>query len=92
MMIPARTTPEDTARDVVLMPISRKLAARVPVHEPVPGRGMPTNSIRARKEPVRPARWVSLCPPDSPLRRHQLKKPPIYFLSFPHSRIFLAKK
>ena len=56
MMIPARTTPADTAMDVVLMPISRKLAARVPVHAPVPGRGMPTKSSRARNEPVRPAR------------------------------------
>ena len=92
MMIPARTTPAETASDVVLMPISRKLAASVPVHAPVPGSGIPTNSSRARKEPVRPARWVSLCPPDSPFCRHQVKKPPMYFLSLPHSRTLLAKK
>ena len=39
MMIPAMTTPRETAAKVVLTPISRKLAAMAPVHAPVPGRG-----------------------------------------------------
>ena len=52
MMIPAIMTPRETDRAVVLMPMSRKLAARVPVHAPVPGMGMPTNSISARNAPV----------------------------------------
>ena len=38
----ASTTPPITAMTLFLKPISRKLAARVPVHAPVPGNGMPT--------------------------------------------------
>ena len=55
MMIPAIMTPRETDNAVVLMPMSRKLAARVPVHAPVPGMGMPTNSISATNSPPRPA-------------------------------------
>ena len=50
MMIPAIMTPRETDSAVVLMPMSRKLAARVPVHAPVPGMGMPTNSISASRQ------------------------------------------
>ena len=44
MMMPAMATPSETASAVDLMPMSRKLAASVPVHAPVPGMGIPTNS------------------------------------------------
>ena len=37
MMMPAITTPEDTAIAVSLPPMCRKLAASVPVQAPVPG-------------------------------------------------------
>ena len=60
MMIPAIMTPRETDNAVVLMPMSRKLAARVPVHAPVPGMGMPTNSISATNSPPRPAFFISL--------------------------------
>ena len=47
IMIPASITPSITKRTLFLKSMFRKLAARVPVHAPVPGRGMPTNSSRA---------------------------------------------
>ena len=56
---PARMTPRDTATTVDLKPMFRKLAPRVPVHAPVPGSGMPTNSSMAMNRPLRPAVAVS---------------------------------
>ena len=69
MMTPAMITPSETAAAVDLIPILRKDAARVPVHAPVPGSGMPTNSISATNRPPRPARPVSFRPPASPFSR-----------------------
>jgi len=47
-MIPARSTPEITEIQVFFQSISRRLAARVPVQAPVPGKGIPTNKKRAK--------------------------------------------
>ena len=47
MMIPASTTPHITASVLFLKSISRRLAASVPVHAPVPGSGIPTNKNNA---------------------------------------------
>ena len=66
MMMPARITPRQTDRVVLLKPMFRKDAARVPVQAPVPGRGMPTNSISAANSPPRPVLATSLRPPFSP--------------------------
>lgn len=44
IIIPAITTPHITAITLFLNPRSRILAASVPVHAPVPGRGMPTKA------------------------------------------------
>ena len=49
MMMPASITPSMTAMILDLKSISKKLAASVPVHAPVPGSGIPTNSSRDRK-------------------------------------------
>ena len=54
MMHPASSTPPMQASTLFLKPISSREAARVPVHAPVPGRGIPTNSKRAQNKP-RPA-------------------------------------
>ena len=92
MMIPAMITPKETAKVVDLKPIFKKLAASVPVHAPVPGRGMPTNSISATNSPPRPAVLVSFRPPFSPFSKQKVKNLPIYFLSLPQSNTFRAKK
>ena len=49
IIIPASNTPPRTAITLFLKPISRKLAASVPVHAPVPGIGIPTNNKSAIK-------------------------------------------
>ena len=92
MMIAARSTPSMTAQTEDLKSMSRMLAARVPVHAPVPGMGMPTNSSRARKRPFLLAFCLSFSPAMCPFSRHQVKKGPMKRLSFPHSSTFLAKK
>ena len=43
IIIPANKTPRVTAEMLVLKSIFKKLAAKVPVQAPVPGRGTPTN-------------------------------------------------
>ena len=68
IMQPASRTPPMQARTLSLKSISSRLAARVPVHAPVPGRGMPTNSSRAIKRP-RPA--VAFSAPFQDLARKQ---------------------
>ena len=78
MMTPARRTPSMTATTVDLKSMSRILAARVPVHAPVPGRGIPTNNKSATKSPL-PAFSVSFLPPFSPFSRQNVKNLPIYF-------------
>ena len=52
-MTPARMTPRETAPVVDFQPMFKRLAARVPVQAPVPGRGMPTKSSRAMNRPLR---------------------------------------
>ena len=47
-MMLASTTPPMTAMTLFLKSMSKKLAAKVPVHAPVPGNGMPTNSNNAQ--------------------------------------------
>lgn len=73
-----------------LKSISSRLAARVPVQAPVPGRGIPTNSSSAQYSP-RPALAWSLRPAFSPFSRQKVKNFPIYLLSFPHTSTFRAK-
>ena len=51
MMMPASITPSMTAMILDLKSISKKLAASVPVHAPVPGSGIPTNSNSATNRP-----------------------------------------
>lgn len=92
IIIPAKITPKLTAQILVLKSKFKKLAARVPVQAPVPGRGMPTNTKSAKKIPLFPADSFSFFPPLSPFSKHQVKKLPITFLSFPHSNTFLAKR
>ena len=47
MIIPAKTTPAIAAVTLFLKSRFKILAARVPVHAPVPGRGIPTNKNNA---------------------------------------------
>ena len=61
MIMPARSTPASTAIVPFLMFIPKRLAARLPVHAPVPGIGMPTKSVRAIKSP-KPALFSSFSP------------------------------
>ena len=91
MIIPAIITPSITATTLFLKSISKKLAARVPVHAPVPGRGIPTKSIRAINNPLPAFAW-SFLPPFSPFSIQKVKNLPINFLSLPQSKTFLAKK
>lgn len=62
IIIPASNTPPRTAITLFLKPISRKLAASVPVHAPVPGIGIPTNNKSAIKRPF-PAFCFNFSPP-----------------------------
>ena len=48
IIIPATSTPASTEIVPFLMFIPRRLAARLPVQAPVPGKGMPTNRVIAR--------------------------------------------
>ena len=48
IIIPAKTTPAITAAVLFLKSKSKKLAASVPVHAPVPGSGIPTNKNKAK--------------------------------------------
>ena len=66
-------------------------AASVPVHAPVPGSGIPTNSRSAIYTPV-PDFAMSFCPPCSPFTRHHVKNLPMNLLSFPHSSTRLANQ
>ena len=54
MITPAMITPRETDRAVILGPKFKRLAANVPVQAPVPGTGMPTNSISATNVPPLP--------------------------------------
>ena len=47
IIIPASITPSAIAVILVLKSSFKKLAARVPVHAPVPGKGIPTNKSNA---------------------------------------------
>lgn len=60
---PARSTPNVIAVILVLKSRFRKLAANVPVHAPVPGRGIPTKSNSAKKIPLFPAVDFNFSPP-----------------------------
>ena len=91
MMHPASSTPPMQASTLFLKPMSKMLAASVPVQAPVPGSGMPTNSSSAQNRP-RPAFSWSFWPPLSPFCRHQVKNLPIYLLSQPQARTLRAKK
>ena len=92
IITPASSTPSVTAHILVLKSKFRKLAASVPVQAPVPGNGIPTNISRAKNIPLFPAVFFSFSPPFSPFSKHHVKNFPITFLSFPHSRTFLANK
>ena len=48
IITPARTTPQTIANTLFLKSKSSKLAAKVPVHAPVPGTGIPTNKNNAQ--------------------------------------------
>ena len=84
MMMPASSTPPMQASTLFLKSMSSRLAASVPVHAPVPGSGMPTNSSSAQYRP-RPALACSFRPAFSPFSRQKVKKRPISFLSLPYS-------
>ena len=92
IITPANNTPRVTANILVLKSSFKKLAANVPVHAPVPGKGIPTNISNAQNIPRFPADFFSYSPPFSPFSKHHVKNLPIIFLSFPHSRTFLANK
>lgn len=91
MIIPASITPSVTANILVLKSSFKKLAARVPVHAPVPGSGIPTKMSRAQKIPVFPAVFLNFSPPFSPFSKHQVKNFPIIFYLFPIPIPFLQK-
>ena len=92
IIIPARITPRATALTLVLKSKFKKLAANVPVQAPVPGSGIPTKVIMQRKYPYFLQFLFNFFPPFSPFSKHHVKNLPIIFLSFPHSRTFLANK
>ena len=87
----AMMTPSMTAIMLFLKSISSMDAASVPVQAPVPGRGMPTNSINATNRPL-PAFACNLSPPFLPFSRQNVKNFPITGLSQPHSNTFLANR
>ena len=91
MMIPARRTPEITAMQVFFQSMSKRLAARVPVQAPVPGKGRPTNKKRAKYSPL-PAFSCNLTPPRCPFSRQKVQIPLRIFLSCPHSKNFRANR
>ena len=92
IIIPAKITPRETAVILVLKSKFKNEAAKVPVHAPVPGSGIPTNKSNAQKIPLFPADFFNFSPPLAPFSKHQVKNLPINFLSFPHSRTFLANQ
>ena len=51
IIIPANKTPRVIAEILVLKSRFKKLAAKVPVQAPVPGRGIPTNKSKAIYKP-----------------------------------------
>ena len=55
IIIPANKTPSVVANILVLKPRFKKLAARVPVQAPVPGKGIPTKINKAQKIPLSPS-------------------------------------
>ena len=63
---PASKTPRVTAEMLVLKSIFKKLAAKVPVQAPVPGRGIPTNKSKAKNKPLSPAVCFNFSPPFHP--------------------------
>lgn len=89
MIVPATKTPPMQARTLFLNPMSRILAARVPVHAPVPGRGIPTKRRSATNNPW-PAFSCSFLPPFSPFSRQNEKNLPITGLGpLPRQEFFL---
>ena len=92
IMIPAIRTPRTTALVVFLRSKSSMEAARVPVHAPVPGSGIPTNSINAINAPCFLELAVSYFPAFSPFWRIHLKIPLPCFHVLPQIRIFLANR
>ena len=91
IIMPARRTPSITAMIVFLKLMSRRLAARVPVHAPVPGSGIPTKSSNATKIP-RPAFDCNFSPAAFPLIKKKSQSFPMIFFPLPHSRNFLANR
>ena len=89
---PANKTPRVTAVILVLKSRFKKLAANVPVHAPVPGSGIPTNKSNAKNIPLFPAASFSFLPPFSPFSKHHVKNFAVNYLSFPHSKTFLANR
>ena len=92
IIIPANKTPRVIADILVLKSRFKKLAAKVPVQAPVPGKGIPTNINNAQNIPLFPADCFNFSPPFVPFFNHFVKNLPIIFLSFPHSSTFLANK
>ena len=84
-MIPASSTPPITAKIVFLKLRSRNDAASVPVHAPVPGRGMPTKNNRPIYALLE---FWSFLPAFSPFFKHQLQNlfSGFHFFLAPHSR------
>lgn len=82
MITPANRTPQKHAPMLSLKSSSNILAAKIPVHAPVPGTGIPTKRTNARNIPL-PAFFLSFFPACLPFSRQNVKKLPMYFLSFP---------
>ena len=76
MMTPASSTPPMQATSTSLNFMSKIEPARVPVHAPVPGSGMPTKISKAATRP-RPAFASRARPAFSPLTTKNLQMPPI---------------
>lgn len=91
IMHPANSTPPSAAIVVFLKSKFKILAAKVPVHAPVPGTGIPMKSNRATYR-LRPAFFCNFLPPFSPFFRHHEQNFPIIFLSLPQVKNFRANK
>ena len=82
IITPAISTPRRN-NYALLNPKSRSDAARVPVHAPVPGKGIPTNIISATNTP-RPAFSVSFLPPFAFLKTPCEELPDVFLIGTPY--------
>ena len=60
MIIPANITPRNIDNNPFLKSNSRIVATRVPLQAPVPGIGIPTKIVKAKKVQERSLLWLNL--------------------------------